>query len=521
MPHKRLREDWSQRGYKFWVKPGTIPDWVWSTAREMQTTWNMLVDLRQETFDKTKDKEKAEKKPYWDQFWIDAEKVIKQSNLNWEAKGEMADRFKTAHSKAIKEKAMLSKQRGLRRILIPHRYTQGGLPLKNLFENSGYRCKITLPDLEAYAGKSRAHFRQRLTIGSFGMDKQNVLPFKIMLHRRIHPDAFVKKVAWVGDFDRRRPDGRQWEWSLVVTAEEPPPEIVRHDTKMAAIDLGWRVMGEGAYIRIGMIADTDGNMIELRLPLAYRQKWRKRLPPDWMTTYNDLIRLSERAGHAVENCKETLKGQLDTVPAGFANMRNNGLRRLKEELDPDSDAYKTIDTWQAIDKKIWCVYQGLDRKLRQRRTSWYRKLASWLTKHYRVIAWEGDLSLKEMSEATKGNVILKNAAHYRVWAGLYDLRRFLKEATAKNLTTLLDRKSAFTTIPCSSCGELMGASGSLIIECQHCGTRWDQDENAARNLLSSIGQLDPIPIECMKTASVAEKIKIPYWLEAVAVPISR
>jgi transposase len=48
---------------------------------------------------------------------------------------------------------------------------------------------------------------------------------------------------------------------------------------------------------------------------------------------------------------------------------------------------------------------------------------------------------------------------------------------------MIEAESAFSTTTCAECGTQATQTGNLILTCR-AGHSWDQDENAARNLLS-------------------------------------
>lgn len=527
MPRKRLRPDHQLTVFKFWAKPtAQIPQALWDKAKAMRDIWNSLIVMREETQKKAKSLEGEEKKALWMQFQLDCRKFMKNSGLDWEAQGEILDRFQSASRRAIKYKQNLRQEHGLKKIMIPHRFTGGGVPVDKLFAAYGrtWRVKIDPVSETAYLSNNRDYLRDRWTQGIFGIDKDTVIPFESIIHRQIPQDAIIKKVMWCGVFDRNLHPKSRWEWSIQIVCEQAPPQISREDSLVCGLDLGWRIMAEGTYIRIGMIVDSAGRHIELRLPMVGTGTRSIRRSHVY-SQYQDFASLSEldlKIDNAVENCKAQLRELLPPEKTThLTQMRQSGVRKILRELQESGEygeVQAALKKWEEEDARLRLIKATVQGRLIGRKQWLYQNLASWLTKTYRVIVWEMELGLKKMAEKKNKPYAITAASKYRQWASISNLRFWIKNAVRKNGCCLLDGEAAYTTLTCWECGEMAEENtGALFLECLN-GHKHDQDQRAAKNLLSQAsglleqnGNLRDFELDITKT------LDIPAVLKKVAV----
>jgi Putative transposase DNA-binding domain len=524
---KRLRPQYSQIVFKYRAYPTELPQQLWDTARLMQQTWSALITLREACYTETKDLDATAKKARWANFTIDSRELVSKSGLNWECESEILDRFQTASRRAAKTGATLRVQHRLDRINIPHRYTGGGMPVEKFFtQRSATRARLEAKPAAIYELPSNQRERQDLSAGIFGLDGGAVITFTCHQHRPIPAGAIVKKVLWCGNFDRNRKPEEQWQWYVQLVCEIPPVMHQRADTLVAGLDLGWRVMAEGSYLRIGMLTDSAGRTVELRLPLVGLSKMRllRLKRPYELTSWADLIAIDEQLGNAVEACKAALRELLPALPPGFVQMRQSGLRKLLRELDTlgiEDDTVRervrgALLTWDAYDLKLMHRKVNFQGRVLRRKGFLYQNLAAWLTTTYRTITWEGDLSLKQMAEQETGNYALDASMKYRQFAGLYELRSWIKQDAVKNGCELIDAPAAYSTRTCWECGELVENSGTLYLECVN-HHRWDQDHNSSLNLLGYGLSQPPAALRKIASQKGGPTLTIPEVLKTVAI----
>jgi hypothetical protein len=527
---KRKRPDWPQLVYKYRAYPREIPQAVWDTARRMQTLWNDLVALRNAVRTDVHGAEKAEAKARWARFNEEKLALMKTSGLNWECQADMIDRFDAMARKTAKEGATLRPHYGLDRVTLGHRYTNGGVTVEKFFaQRTAKRAMIEPIPSAVYDLPYRQRRANDLAEGHFGLDGATI-EFVCHLHRPIPHGAIVKRVVWTGEFSRHRQ--HPWWWHIQLTVEIPPRVHDRTDTLVAGLDLGWRIMEEGAFVRLGYLADSAGREVELRLPLLgtdtkhIRSMLRHQTPA---STLYDLWRLDQESGDSVDNCKERLKDRLVTAPAGFVQMRQAGLRKLRrawQEAGEHEDEQALIAEWERYDAVRQHIRTSVQERLTRRKEWLYRNLAAWLTKTYRTICWKGDFSTKALAQK-QDHPALQNAAKYRQWAALGKLRLYLQQAAVKNGCTIVGPNGAYSTLADYETGELATKGNGKLDITYPSGVVRDQDYNAAMNLLTyGLSQTSPEVLQEGRLRRFPHRddvqaLTIPEVLRAVAVARSR
>lgn len=525
---RERKRDWPVIVYKFWARPiGDVPEEFWNLARGINNLWNSLLEIRAIARDRTAaEKDNEQKKANWQSFWVEARNHVRNSELNWEIKGEVFDRFVTASRRVAKEQLDLKPHHSLRRVMIPHRFTGGGIPVARIFNLAfpGKRLKIRpVPD-HAYCDNRRASTRQRLTHGIFGLSDSAKIEFETILHRPIPNDAILKKSLWVGEFDRSLPQAHRWTWSLQLVCEISEKDYCRNpsviDRPSCGLDLGWRVMSNGEYLRIGVIVDSLGRAVELRLPLFMGRK-RDETKQGWISSLYDLIAFDSRIDLELEGAKTKLGDILVEKPAGLDKMRQNGLRKLLRETK-DQRVINVLTEWEERNGNLCAIRASVRRRIRRRKSWLYRNLAAWIAATYGIIVWEGNFSLKRMSMRSESPAF-RAAAKYREWAGLGELRTAIKNAARKYRSEIIQAETFNTTRRCFVCSaEHKGDKSELHLECPN-GHRWDQDINAARNILFcqfSDGPEQVKRFRIMHGSEFTASIDIPALLTEIAVPCS-
>src|SRR5208283_1912576 len=123
-------------------------------------------------------------------------------------------------------------------------------------------------------------------------------------------------------------------------------------------------------------------------------------------------------------------------------------------------------------------------RLIERRRWYYHNLAHFLCQTYSQITLE-DMNLSQLHQRTD-NPALQNAAVYRNYAAVGELRFMLKQLASKYNCKMIEGNTKNTTLTCNQCGEVLKAGGSsLRLTCTN-GHEFDQDVNASRNLLAQM-----------------------------------
>jgi uncharacterized protein with HEPN domain len=516
MAHKTLSRNTSLMVYKFGASlHEELPQEFWNTAKEVQRTWNELVQMRNnltDNFDRLKISGKDNKENrivYWqnfDKIWKDYLKSEEiKSRLGNDEREFLQTKFETADKEAKKKKTGLRKQFSLDRIYFRHRYSGGGKPISEFQKQNSKGFSFLFPIQKHYEQNRKVDRKSRIGAGVFGVvkDRKPIFQFSFsaIIHREIPEDAIVKSVSWVGK--RLKHSGinkkkihesqRDWSWSIDVAVEVPKQEFLSIEkVRMISLDVGWRKIDEN-FLRLGAMIDSDGNKFELRCPINHESnavKDGKLLP-----SLSEIITLDETIGDLIQSTKDKL------TKLGFKNltkMREGGLFRLSQILAETNENNIALDILDDFKNQYLPLrsrrVRSFDR-LNKYRDWLYQNLASWLADNYDVLVWEGSLNLKKMAEDRKDlnkvesqkdkdlEKIRRMSAKYRNFASIYNFRDYLKKAFTKKGKTILDGKTAYSSRTCNECGEIVEKFADVEFVCPN-GHNFDRDFNAGQNLLN-------------------------------------
>lgn len=161
----------------------------------------------------------------------------------------------------------------------------------------------------------------------------------------------------------------------------------------------------------------------------------------------------------------------------------------KNRFDDDYDAYDALERWRYRDHHLWTWASDQHKKALRRRRDIYRRWAAKLAERYHtIVVHKQDLS----KAARKPRLLQKDdvednetARANRHLVAPSELRLSLANAKRTRDGATVQIPAAPITKTCNSCGSLesFDAADQIYHTCSSCGTRWDQDENAARNML--------------------------------------
>lgn len=507
---RERKRTWPQRVYRYCFQPRCIPERLWAVAKIQQRLWNELCTLSALAAGQAK-ADPTQKRLHWWCWEHNARALVVRSGLNWELGPDVLDRFRTALKGIGKnDKGPPRPHYRLERVRLMHRYTGGGVPFTALQSARVWRARIEL---------SRPGHGHQPAV--FGVDRETPIEGTIVYHRPIPDAAIVKQVALCGEL--RGPFG--WQWTMNVTVEEPPPAAVSQPDMIsyrAGLDLGWRVMGD--YLRIGVLVDSCGEEVELRLPFdgSNRDTRRAGIASDW----RDLRRQDADMDGLLEQTKTAILPRLTTagltMPVmAWQRLRDRGLRRILAAEGTPAEVREILAWWRARHTFLWRRRAGLQYRLIAQRRDRYRVLAQWLCRRYSTIALECDMMLKDLAEGDcAGEPALKAAQRYRVIASLSELRLYIQQAAARTGTTVIGT-AANTTRICAECNKTIESGPRRVLTCVN-GHAVDQDANAGRNLLSQTNS-DNRQVRGLRKKGPrrdAKRLGIPAILKAVAVPCS-
>src|SRR5262249_21173847 len=161
-----------------------------------------------------------------------------------------------------------------------------------------------------------------------------------------------------------------------------------------------------------------------------------------------------------------------------------------------------IDDWDAEAAGLNETIRAFEKHADNVKKDAYRQIAAWMNA-FDKIAWEGNLSLKQIAEApgkkkekrkkqyaetgkygerTPEDCRLEASQKYRQIAGQHQLRDLMKQ---KHADRLQNEKAAYSTRTCAECGARVEAGGKLLLVCENGHTR-DQDVASAVYFLNRI-----------------------------------
>jgi hypothetical protein len=176
--------------------------------------------------------------------------------------------------------------------------------------------------------------------------------------------------------------------------------------------------------------------------------------------------------------------------SGLVKMRGGGLRRIHRALRAAGVDCPVLDAWSERHAELAKRIRRAQQRIFATRNHIYRNIAALLSRQVAVLAWEDDLSLKNLAEDESGSHAIENAQKYRQFAGLSILRGYIRE---KMLNRIPKISGSYSTQECHVCGGHVEPGAAIVLTCEN-GHRQDQDLNAARILYGRLAdELRAVP----------------------------
>ena len=360
--------------------------------------------------------------------------------------------------------------------------------------------------LPATRRKREARVTARMRVDAAG----HMLEFPVVLHRPLPAGTRIKRAQLVW-----RREGDRWRGKLCLTVSSPKQEPAHESTAACGVDLGWRLQKDGA-LRVATVLDTNGRMRTYTLPA------------DWMRGMDQVERLSKHVSdglvevgtylhtdEAPEDLRQYAARWTPKRSSGYIDAQglHDAVRARRWDVPAEVlhwyERFRHLSVWRA----------NLRAKLLRRRREVYRLLAVELASEYALIGIEGmDLSTmartKKRDDATPPELHAAARAQ-RQRAAVHLLREEIEHQARKRGASIV-RETAKTTTRCRSCGEVTGQAdrSRLIWTCEHCSAVWDQDHNAASNLLAAAaGASTPVPHTLADAGSMRYDLTQPRFQE--------
>lgn len=313
------------------------------------------------------------------------------------------------------------------------------------------------------------------------------ITMKTYIHRPLPDNAMIMGVQIV------RKQGTQFRYSdgkyhpndeyfvqFTVRYTEATNKDIPKQIDAVGIDIGWRLTTDN-NLRVAKWYDTDGNSGEYILPRSLLNRWLK--CRDLQSIRDNLF--NEVIAQLREYCSSvtilpTFLGEISPYLHAWKSIYR--LVRLVDSWirhGGDDEIYNILTHWRNREAHLhqWQYYNEL--KAQRIRKNMYRIWAKKLNDTYKTVIMEDfDISTirrnpNPENEAERVSKFWRNAAAI----GL--LRQLV---TQKTNSVLLPAE--YTTMDCHVCGGVNEWDRSeLVHQCRHCKAVWDQDENAAKNLL--------------------------------------
>ena len=305
------------------------------------------------------------------------------------------------------------------------------------------------------------------------------------MHRPLPDDAVIQRatvsVHRIGTRD-------EWSCELsIITAEHKSG--LTCGTGAVGVDIGWRQIGEDLRVALWWGEDKEA-AVELRLPPELRNE----------LSYHEQIRsIRDKKFDVARAHLEYQIAQIPGRPPGFDTAvkwmgkwkshekMHDLLRKWTVSRFPgDKAAFTILRGWAYRDAHLWDWEASLSIKARRRRLDGYRCWAAELARTYDTLVLEafnlGEVAVCLPAESEEYSMPI--ARRNRVAAATSELRECLIKAFRAHGGKVVTMPAAYTTLQCHVTCEI--EQFDTARELRHTtarGISWDQDDNAARNLV--------------------------------------
>jgi len=314
--------------------------------------------------------------------------------------------------------------------------------------------------------------------------------------RRARPLPEDGNVKWVKVHRRRVAGHFRWEVHFTVEEAVPAPTC---STGMVAVDIGWRMLREpqvGA-VRVGYAVGSDGCEEEIRIPVSTLAAFGESERRQGKRSVH-LAELRARALPMIRDAVSEIDGlaeRTETVGQWCSAARFAALALWLRDRAPDHPLTNELETWRQHDRHHWEREVNLRVYALDKRKDWYRKVAANLADRYGTLVLEAfDLrTMAQRAPVESDSPENETARSNRHRAAVSVLRSCLEQAFRKRGGRVVEVPAANTTLRCHVCGVVRESSSFGLRHemwwcCPSCGAKWDQDANAARNILDGAGK---------------------------------
>lgn len=338
-----------------------------------------------------------------------------------------------------------------------------------------------------------------LRVGSLGREPVWA-KVPVILHRPLPPDARVK---WAWLQCKRVAAHEKWAVQVVLERAGGWARGDEAGDGEVGIDVGWRRTGGG--LRAAVWHGSDGGRGSLTLPEEDLGRWAW---ADELRSIRDRL-FNEARGRlslwlASPPCAvpEWLTERTKFLGAWRSPGRLAAvvIRWRAGRFAGDAEIFEALEQWRRLDKRRWEEEANVRRKALAWRDHRYRNFARDLARRYHTARvedtdWRALMCRPEPDDEADGAL-----RTYTRIAAVGTLLRFVREAMAETVRV----PSRDTTRTCHVCGHLntFPDPADMVQTCDDCGRSWDQDDNAAENLLRAEAASSEVVDETPRIARV-------------------
>lgn len=388
---------------------------------------------------------------------------------------------------------------------------QGGMTEADTVRDRRLRIESAAPPPGADPNSKRS-LRRRYCILAMRVDSEGRDPvwarWRMVMERPLPSDAIIKEAAV-----KLNRVGPREEWSVTITLTTAERDRrVKDQTGTVGIDLGWRLMPDG--IRVAAWHGSDGASGFLMLPDTR---------PTFHTTPGGRTRssalgvvdaarkvedLSSKRDKAFNEARATI-ARIEGAPPWFelatktiSQWRSQGrlaalVRRWRDaRWEGDAEAYEEAEKWRYHDHHLWAWESSQREKALRARREIFRLFAADMAKRYARVVLE-KLDLRDFSKKEDGPDATVNptSRRNRTVVALSEFRESIalafggtwaveKGPTGDRIVAV---EAAGTTMVHHECGSVERWDQAMHLShmCSSCGAIFDQDANAAKNILAA------------------------------------
>jgi len=399
-----------------------------------------------------------------------------------------------------------------------------GMSVERLLGGVDTRLQVAPVPAYTFARETRRCDRRRairtamkIRVQSDEKDNAIFAEFPLFYHRPLPADGIIKN-AWV----KRYRIGRRMYHCLQVAVESATflPKV-EPGRPVVAIDIGWRSKRDDDSLRIAYFYDSHGYHGEIRFPDGLKTLLSH---PDSLRAIRDRMFNTHRKllmDFATRYTEEGLS--LRTLPAWwseeFAHLASwkTPVRLAKAALvwrekrfEGDEQIFSVIWAWRKQELHLYDWEANERNQTLAFRKDFYWRLANEFTKKYSVVVIEdfnlNDVAISSPPEGSgEEHEGTDKSRHQRFISSLSEFRQILECSGPKYGAVVVKEDAVRSTMECHLCGyaEAWDAAPRIQHRCEGCGEEWDQDRNAAQNLLHRWQKKNPKGLK-MPAAETAE-----------------